>query len=168
MGFSPRVLTSAMLSLMCLAVPGLTAKAQAQDGGLKGMGYIADPLSRSPRLLAMGRLQLVDGLHNHLSLWDFAGNPTGIAEAESMSTFEYRPTIRSGSVFSDVPAGSPQYEQQEFGDHMADNTIETWRRAPGPPPTGWSRTTRSCRPTFRSTPVRKPATATKSPRSGGR
>jgi hypothetical protein len=131
MGFSPRVLTSAMLSLLCLAAPGLSARARAQDGGLTGLGYIADPLSRSPRLLAMGRLQLVDGVHNHLSLWDFAGNPTGIAAAESMSTFEYRPTIRSGSVFAYVPAGSPQYEQQEFGDHLAENTIETWRRAPG-------------------------------------
>src|SRR5262245_12995201 len=131
MGFSPRVLTSAMLSLMCLAVPGLTPKAHAQQGGLTGLGYIADPLSKSARLVAMGRLQRVDGLHSHLSLWDFAGNPTGIAEAESVSMFEYRPTIRSGSVFADVPAGAPQYERQEFGDHMADNTIETWRRAPG-------------------------------------
>lgn len=131
MGFPPRVLTSAMLSLMCLAAPGLTAKAQAQESGLKALGYVADPLSRSPRLLAMGRLQLVDGLHNHLSLWDFAGNPTGIAAAESVSMLEYRPTIRSGSVFADVPPASPQFERQEYGDHLADNTIETWRRAPG-------------------------------------
>ena len=131
MGFSPRVLTSAMLSVMCLAAPGLTGSARAQEGGLKGLGYIADPLSKSPRLLGMGRLQLVDDLHNHLSLWDFAGNPTGIAEAESVSTLEYRPTLRSTSVFADVPPGSPQYERQEFGDHATDNTIETWRRAPG-------------------------------------
>ena len=41
MGFSPRVLTSAMLSLMCLAAPGLTARAHAQEGGLKGLGYIS-------------------------------------------------------------------------------------------------------------------------------
>src|SRR5262245_4199016 len=132
MGFSPRVLTSAMLSLGCLSAPLLAAPAAAQEegSGLRALGYVADPLSRSPRLVGMGRLKLVDGLHNHLSLWDFAGNPTGIAEAESVSILEYRPTFGSGSVFADMPPGSG-YERQEFGGHSADNTIETWRRAPG-------------------------------------
>lgn len=122
-----------MLSLMCLALSGLARPAMAQQSasGLRGLGYLPDPVAKSPRLLAMGRLQLVDGLHNHLSLWDFAGNPTGIAEAESLSTLEYRPTIASGSVFGDIPPGSPLYERQELGSHRADNSIETWRRAPG-------------------------------------
>lgn len=137
MGFSPRVLRNAMLSLMCLLAPELTRPVAAQDlTARQGLGYVVDPVARSPRLLGMGQLQLVEDRHNALALWDFAGNPTGIAEAESVSTFEYRPRLRSGSVFGDVPAGAPLYERQELGDHQSDHVIETWRRQRGSPAYG--------------------------------
>lgn len=132
MGFSPRVLRNAMLSMMCLMALGLARPALAQnETALQGLGYLVDPVARSPRLLGMGQLKLVEGRHNSLALWDFAGNPTGIAEAESVSTFEYRPMVHSGTVFGDVPAGAPLKERQELGTHQADNVFETWHRAPG-------------------------------------
>ena len=137
MGVPPRVLRNAMLSTMCLMALGLVPPVAAQDEtALRGLGYEVDPVARSPRLLGMGQLQLVEDRHNRLALWNFAGNPTGIAEAESTSTFEYRPLVRSGSVFADVPVGAPQYERQESGAHQTDHVFETWHRAPGSPAYG--------------------------------
>ena len=126
MGFSPRVLRNAMLSMMCLMALGPARPVLAQnETALQGLGYLVDPIARSPRLLGMGQLKLVEDRHNSLALWDFAGNPTGIAEAESISTFEYRPMVRSGTVFGDVPAGAPLQERQELGTHQTDNVFET-------------------------------------------
>jgi len=58
-----------------------------------------DPIERSPRLVGMGRLTLADDIHNRITLWDFAQNPTGVLEADSGSTMELRPATaaRSGT-----------------------------------------------------------------------
>jgi len=81
---SRRVLRSAIVMMMSLgALAGaLPAAAQQYESSLRSLDYSPDPLARSPRLLGMGQLTLADDLHNRIGLWDFAGNPTGIAEAE--------------------------------------------------------------------------------------
>lgn len=130
---SPRVLRSALVIVMCLgplaAVP--PAFAQQLESTLRSLDYAPDPLARSPRLLGMGRLTLSDDLHNRISLWDFAGNPTGIAEAESVTTFEYRPALRSSSVLRDIGVAPLVRDRQELSAKGARHAVETWRRAPG-------------------------------------
>ncbi len=134
MGPSPRVLRSALVIAMCLGTLAGVPRASAQhlDAALRSLDYAPDPLARSPRLLGMGRLTLAADPHNRLSLWDFAGNPTGIAEADSVTTFEYRPVLRSSSVLRDIPAGSSSFrERQELSARQVRHGIETWRRSPG-------------------------------------
>lgn len=133
MGPSPRVLRSALVIVMCVgSFTGPTpAAAQRLDAALRSLDYAPDPIARSPRLLGMGRLTLADDLHNRISLWDFAGNPTGIAEAESVSTLEYRPVLRSSTTLRDVPAGLLVRERQELSARQGRHEVETWRRSPG-------------------------------------
>jgi hypothetical protein len=138
MGASPRVLWSALVATACLAalIGGSPASAQQHEASLRSLGFAPDPIARSPRLLGMGRLTLADDIHNRISLWDFAGNPTGIAEAESVTTLEYRPLVRSGSSLRDVPAGAPLRERQDLGARQMRHALETWRRAPASPAYG--------------------------------
>ena len=84
MGPSPGVLRSALVACLCAAaIAGAPpAKAESYDASVWGFDR-ERTLERSPRLLGMGRLTLADDLHNRISLWEFAGNPTGIAAAES-------------------------------------------------------------------------------------
>lgn len=133
MGPSPRVLRSALVIVMCLVslVAGAPASAQQLEAARRSLDYAPDVLARSPRLLGMGRLTLADDLHNRLSLWDFAGNPTGIAEAESVSTFEYRPAVRASTVLREIPAGVLFRERQELSAREVRHGIEAWRRTPG-------------------------------------
>ena len=138
MGLSRRVrsaiVTGACLSALAGASPSV---AQVHDDALRSLDYAPDPFARSPRLLGMGRLTLADDLHNRITLWDFAGNPTGIAEAESMSTFEYRTVFRNSSVLHDVPAGLGRVrERQELAAQQVRHSIEGWRRSPGTPAYG--------------------------------
>jgi len=138
MGPSRRVLRSAIVTAACLgALTGISpSAAQRYDVALRSLDYSPDPLARSPRLLGMGRLTLADDLHNRITLWDFAGNPTGIAEAESVTTFEYRPVLRTSAVLHDVPAGTRLRERQELASRQVRHSIETWRRSPGTPAYG--------------------------------
>lgn len=130
---SPRVLRSALVIAICLgplaAVP--PSSAQQLETTRRSLDYAPDPLARSPRLLGMGRLTLADDLHNRISLWDFAGNPTGIAEAESVTTFEYRPALRSSSVVREIASGPLFRERQDLSARETLHGVETWRRAPG-------------------------------------
>lgn len=118
---------------MCLGVPSgaFPAAAQQYEASLRSLDYSPDPLARSPRLLGMGRLTLADDLHNHITLWDFAGNPTGIAEAESLTTFEYRPGTRSSTALRDLSSAPPPRERQQLAARQMRHGIETWKRAPG-------------------------------------
>jgi hypothetical protein len=133
MGPSRSVLMNAIVIAACLGVlAGVSpSAAQRHEAELRSLDYSPDPLARSPRLLGMGRLTLADDLHNRLSLWDFAGNPTGIAEAESVSTLEYRPLLRTRAVLHDVPAGTGFRDRQELRARQMRHGLEAWRRAPG-------------------------------------
>jgi hypothetical protein len=107
----------------------LPAAAQQYETSLRSLDYSPDPLVRSPRLLGMGRLTLADDLHNHINLWDFAGSPTGIADAESLTVFEYRPGTRTSTALRDlVPTDR---ERQLLSARQVRHGIETWKRASG-------------------------------------
>lgn len=118
---------------ICLGVPSgaIPAAAQQYEASLRSLDYFPDPLARSPRLLGMGRLTLADDLHNHINLWDFAGNPTGIADAESLTAFEYRPGTRSSTALRDLPGTPPLRERQQLAARQMRHGIEAWKRAPG-------------------------------------
>lgn len=93
MSSSRRVLPKA-LSLTLLAVTCLVSAACAQfyEPSMGALGLTSGSLARSPRLLGMGKLQLVvDDRDAGLSLWDFAQNPMGIATDDSVSTLDFRP-----------------------------------------------------------------------------
>lgn len=93
MSSSRRVLAKA-LSLTLLAVAGLASAASAQfyEPAIRSLGLTSDALARSPRLLGMGKLQLVvDDRDASLNLWDFARNPMGLAGDDSVSTVDVRP-----------------------------------------------------------------------------
>jgi len=62
--------------------------------------------------------KLADDLHNRVTLWDFAGNPTGIAAAETLSALEYRPMMRSSAGVRDLLSGTPGRERQELVAHV--------------------------------------------------
>src|SRR5262245_57508921 len=138
MGMSRRVLSSAIATGACLCVlaGASPSRAQVHDAALRSLDYSPDPLARSPRLLGMGRLTLADDLHNRLTLWDFAGNPLGIAEAESTSTLDVRTVFRNSSVLHDEPAGGRMRERQELAAQQRRQNIEVWRRTPGIPAYG--------------------------------
>ena len=137
MGASRLRWMSAIVAVACLATAAgpWPATAQVHEDALRSLDWAADPLARSPRLLGMGRLTLADDLHNRLSLWEFAGNPTGLAEAESLTTFEYRPIVRNSSIVHDASVGSSR-ERQELSARQVRHLIETWRRQPGRPAYG--------------------------------
>ncbi len=130
---SRRVLKSAIVMTMSLGalIGVLPAAAQQYEASLRSLDYSPDPLARSPRLLGMGRLTLADDLHNRIGLWDFAGNPTGIADADSLTTFEYRAGSRSSTAVHDLPGGPTPRQRQNLAARQVRHTIETWRRAPG-------------------------------------
>jgi hypothetical protein len=127
MGWRSALVIAACLAAIAAPWPSV---AQVNEAALRSLDWAPDPLERSPRLLGMGRLTLAADLHNRLSLWEFAGNPTGLAEAESVTTFEYRPVVRHSSVLHDLTEGSPR-ERQELSATQLRQVIETWRRQPG-------------------------------------
>jgi hypothetical protein len=109
------------------ATAAAPARAQVYENALRALDYLPDPIARSPRLLGMGRLKLADDVHNRITLWDFAGNPTGVATAESLSVFEYRPTYRSSKNLK-FDAG---LEREDLAAGHTRHDIETWHRSPG-------------------------------------
>jgi hypothetical protein len=133
MGPSRRVWGSAIVMTMCLGAlsGGGPAAAQDYEASLRSLDEAPDPLTRSPRLLGMGRLTLTDDLHNRIRFWDFAGNPAGVMDAESLSTFEYRPGTRTGSAFHDLTDALTTRERQEFSTRHMTHAFEAWRRTPG-------------------------------------
>jgi hypothetical protein len=128
---SRRVLGRAIATLLCLsAVLAAPARAQQYETTLRSLDYL-DPLARSPRLLGMGRLALADDVHNRLSLWDFAGNPLGVATAESVSVIELRPSMRTSAGTHDLTTVLPSRERQDLAAHQVRNSFEAWRRGAG-------------------------------------
>ena len=60
-----------------------------------------DPIARSPRLLGMGRLTLLTDRDNRIELWDFAGNPVGLYDTDTVSVLSLRPGTASSSASHD-------------------------------------------------------------------
>src|SRR5262249_59283777 len=76
-----------------IALGGMPAGAQLY---LPALGQLPDAIARSPRLVGIGRLELViPDRHNRINLWDYAGNPAGLALDDSASVFYLRPTTAS-------------------------------------------------------------------------
>ena len=90
-----------VLSAFCgwiLAGMPAAANAQIYDAARRLLDFAPDATARSPRLLGMGRLALASDIHNGINLWDFAGNPVGIYEADTASTFDLRPSTFSADA----------------------------------------------------------------------
>jgi hypothetical protein len=119
-----------MWSLCAVAVAAAPpAIAQDYESSLLALEYAPDALARSPRLVGMGRLTLADDRHNRINLWDFAGNPAGIAESDSMTTLEYRPIIRASTSARDITGLTPIRQRQILRARQMLHEIELWRRS---------------------------------------
>ena len=118
------------LTALCAMSLGLflpaSSSAQVYEAARRSLDLSPDPISRSPRLLGMGRLTLADDPHNRLGLWDFAANPVGVLDADSVSTFDLRPaTASAAGVHSPVGLGR---ERQYVASRELRLGFEAWRR----------------------------------------
>jgi len=106
------------------------ASAQSMDDTRRALGLAPDPIMRSPRLLGMGGLSLtIDDPHNRISLWDFAGFPTGVLDADTNSVVEVRPATASASSVHDLTGSDRGRERQDMA--LRENRLgfEIWRRS---------------------------------------
>lgn len=127
---SRRVLLGA-LTIGVLLAPALAVPVLAQDfeAARRSLDFAPDPLARSPRLLGMGRLGfVVDDPNNRLTLWDFAGNPAGILEDDSVSTLELRPATWSTSSVHDLLTPGGTIERQDLAARATRFAVEAWHR----------------------------------------
>jgi hypothetical protein len=128
---SRRVRMSALVlvALVALAVAA-PSSAQTYADALRSAQLSQAALTRSPRMLGLGRMELVMAdEHTRITMWDFAGNPTGVADADSGSTLEVRPRTAASSQLRDRiedPAGGVR---QIFAARDAGMGFEAWRRA---------------------------------------
>ena len=95
-----------MLSVLCATA----AVADSYDNARRSIDLAPDPIERSPRLQGMGRLTLADDPHNRITLWDFAADPVGILDADSVSTFHLWPNTSSRSATHEIDNGTRQRE----------------------------------------------------------
>ena len=118
-----------LAAALCLALP---ARAQVLDDTPSWLGNTLDPLARSVRTVGMGRLTLVlSDMNNRITMWDFAGNPAGILEADSVSTIEFRPGAWMTSSARDAADANGRYERQDFAGSHQRVGFEAWRRSGG-------------------------------------
>ncbi len=101
---SRRVLTNVlMLSLLAATLGASAASAQFFDPVIRALDLTND-VPRSPRLLGLGGLSLViPDRDRRITLWDFAGNPTGVFADDSLSSLEIRPSTGSVSGVHNLP-----------------------------------------------------------------
>ena len=114
---------------IALILPGRSGAQVSQYAApaLSSAGLSLDALSRSPGLVGMGMLTLVgDDPHHRITLWDFAGNPAGVAQAESTTTVDVRPGAGGASDVHNLP-GSGRIREW-FATHLGDAGYEFWRR----------------------------------------
>jgi hypothetical protein len=129
---SRRVRLSAIACLFVTFSMAAAAPAGAQfspfaDDALRAADLGTDPLTRSPGLAGMGRLTFVGSdPHHRITLWDFAGNPTGVSEADSSSTLDLRPGAGGASDVNDL-LGTSQV-RQTFAAHGTEVGYEAWKR----------------------------------------
>jgi hypothetical protein len=117
-------LLSLSASLACLTAD---SSAQVYEGARRALDLSPDPIARAPRLLGMGQLTLVNTVNNRLNLWDFAGNPTGVVDADTVTSFEMRPATSSAAGVHDENG----LERQDEGARESRIGYEAWRRTPG-------------------------------------
>ena len=123
---------SAHLGLLVVLASAGPAAAQRYEDARRILGFGQDPIGRSPRLAGMGGLTVVgDDRHNRITLWDFALNPTGIAEAESTTVFELRPGTSALSAVEDQFSLARPRERQELAAREFRSGFEGWRRQGG-------------------------------------
>lgn len=124
------LLTAWFLLCLPLCLCGLAADSSAQiyEAARRALDLSPDPIARAPRLLGMGQLTLVSTTNNRLNLWDFAGNPIGVIDADTVSSFEMRPVTSSSSGLHDEPSG---LERQDVASREMRIGYEAWRRTPG-------------------------------------
>lgn len=92
-----------LFSVVCPAAP---AGAQINEPARTSVELPPDPIARSPRLLGMGMLTLLQDRDNRIDLWNFGGNPVGLYDVDSTSVFNLRPTSSTSSDARDFPLGS--------------------------------------------------------------
>ena len=119
------VLTALCAMSLGLILPA-SSSAQVYEAARRSLDLSPDPIARSPRLLGMGRLTLADDPHNRLGMWDFAGNPLGVLEADSVSTFDLRPATASAAG-KHTPVGLGR-ERQYLASREVRLGFEAWRR----------------------------------------
>ena len=123
-----RVCHSALIGWGIVLATAVPAFAQEYENARQSIGISPDPIARSPGLLGMGRLTLVgDDRHNRITLWDFAGNPAGIHESDSTSSFEVRPGTASASGVADV-FSQGSFQRQTLAARGTGTAFEAWRR----------------------------------------
>ena len=106
------------LAITCAAIALCSAPAGAQ-------------LS-TPALVGIGRLELViPDPKNRINLWDYAGNPAGLALDDTNSVLYLRPSSASASSVSDFSDQLGHGERQNFAGRGARIGYEAWRRIPG-------------------------------------
>ena len=120
------------ISIVAFAAWVGPAGAQLYDDARHSLDLIPDPIARSPRLLGMGRLTYVlDDPRNRITMWDFAGNPTGVMEDDSTSTLEMMPATSAVSAFHDVEDAEEVgrfRERQNLAARDANIGYEAWHR----------------------------------------
>lgn len=130
MGPSRRVRTGATVLAMIGACFAVTASAQLYDQTRQDLGLSPDPLARSPRLLAMGRLTYsLQDPHRRIDLWEFGGNTSGVLESDSLSRLELNPSTGSFSSARDLAPGGIPRERQDFAMREVKLGYELWRRS---------------------------------------
>jgi hypothetical protein len=120
-----------VLSALCgwaLTFSPAVPEAQVYEAARRSLDFAPDQTSRYPRLLGMGRLSLVSDVHNRLNLWDFAGNPVGVLNADTSSTVDLWPET-SSAAGTQMPAGGGR-ERQYLGGREMRVGYEAWRRSP--------------------------------------
>ncbi len=119
-----------MLCALCggvLAGWPAAVNAQIYEAARQALDFAPDPIARSPRLLGMGRLELADDIHNGVDLWNFAGNPIGIFEADTTSSFDLRPETWSADG-RHTPVGTTRERENLAGREMRVG-YEAWKRS---------------------------------------
>lgn len=125
MSFTRGLLLSALCGSLWAGFPGI-AGAQVYEAARQAIDFSPDPTARSPRLLGMGRLSLASDVNNHIDLWDFARNPAGVLETDSVSTLDVWPSTSSATA-KGVPLGSAR-ERQSLAGRELRLAYEAWRR----------------------------------------
>ena len=117
-------------TVLGMVLAALPARAQlSYDAARQLLDLAPDPIERSPRQVGMGGLSLVLPDHNNrITMWDFAGNPTGVFDNDSSSTFEVRPKGWSTSSARNLYGPDNPAERQTLDGQQTVVGYEVWRR----------------------------------------